>query len=157
MVMKKPSVLFVCLGNICRSPTAEAIFRKMAEDAGLKIKIDSAGTGGWHVGNPPDPRMQVAAKARNYDLSALRARQISKEDCQNFDYIIAMDKENLRNIKSLCNNSKAEIRLFLDYAKTSLSEVPDPYYGGKDGFDIVIDLVEDASRGLLKEIKQRLQ
>ncbi len=151
--MKTTSILFVCLGNICRSPTAEAVFRQMAKTQNLNIEIDSAGTGAWHVGNPPDRRMQKAAKKRNYDLSDLRARQIKKEDCQYYDYIIAMDDDNLRNIKSLCQNSKAKIKLFLDYANSQESEVPDPYYGGKDGFDIVIDLIEDASQGLLAEIK----
>jgi len=154
--MKTISVLFICLGNICRSPTAEAVFRQMSDDAGLNLEIDSAGTGGWHVGNPPDRRMQKAALARNYDLSNLRARQISTADCQDFDYIIAMDNNNLREIKSLCPNSKAKIKLFLDYAKSQESEVPDPYYGGAAGFDIVLDLIEEASLGLLKEIKQRL-
>lgn len=154
--MKTISVLFICLGNICRSPTAEGIFLKRIAESELKVRVDSAGTGGWHVGNPPDARMQKAAKSRGYDLSDLRARQITKEDCQSFDYIIAMDNENLRNIKRLCNNSKAEIKLFLDYAKSNQIEVPDPYYGGADGFDVVIDLIEDASQGLLAEIETKL-
>ncbi len=150
------SILFVCLGNICRSPAAEGIFRKMVDEEKLAIDIDSAGTGGWHTGKPPDPRMQKTALARGYNLSTLRARQINRQDCQNFDYIIAMDKDNLREIKRLCPNSKAEIKLFLDYAPSSKTEVPDPYYGGREGFNIVIDLIEDASAGLLAKIKEQL-
>ena len=149
-------MIFVCLGNICRSPTAEAVFRKKVEDAGLSnISIDSAGTGAWHVGNPPDSRMQAAAIKRGFDLSSLRARQFSKQDCHTFDYIIAMDKQNLSDLQNICPQNRDNIKLFLEYGNSTEIEVPDPYYGGKQGFEKVLDLVEAAADALLEDIKSK--
>lgn len=155
-------MLFVCLGNICRSPTAEGVFTKLVEDAGLidRIQIDSAGTGGWHVGEAPDPRAQIAAKTRGYRLEHLRARQVFSGDFYKFDYLLAMDGDNLRNLKLLCEEKvhldKAE--LLLNYAKNfTETEVPDPYYGGDQGFNHVLDLIEDACQNLLQQIQSELQ
>lgn len=152
-------VLFVCLGNICRSPTAEGVFTHIAAQAGLasKLQIDSCGTGAWHVGSAPDARSIDAAKKRGVDISVLRARQLHADDFIHFDYMIAMDRSNLADIKARCPSaSKARICLFLDYAtRSEVDEVPDPYYGGEDGFEQVLDLVEQASHGLLAEITDR--
>lgn len=152
-------VLFVCLGNICRSPTAEGVFRAQVKKAGLddRIEIDSAGTGAWHVGNPPDKRATAAAAARGYDLSPLRARQAVSEDFEQFDYVLAMDEDNLHNLKRLKQGGKASPELFLEaYGSLSAREVPDPYYGGDEGFELVLDLIEDAGRGLLRAIQKQL-
>ena len=152
-------VLFVCLGNICRSPTADGVFRQVVEQRGLteQIKVDSAGTAAYHVGNPPDHRSTLAAKKRGYDLSLLRARQAVAEDFAEFDYVLAMDHENLLNLKAIKpSNFTGHLGLFLDFAEVSESEVPDPYYGGDSGFEHVLDLVEAASEGLLQEIERQL-
>ena len=153
------SVLFVCLGNICRSPTAEGVFRTMCIQAGKDdaIYIDSAGTAGWHTGRSPDSRSAAAGKERGYDLSLLKARQVSVEDFARFDYILAMDSNNLADLKALCPNTyDGTLSLFLTFAKQrSVGDVPDPYYGDTDGFNLVLDLVEDASRGLLADIQKR--
>ncbi|MBB3046307.1 protein-tyrosine phosphatase [Litorivivens lipolytica] len=152
-------VLFVCLGNICRSPTAHAIFEQRVKDAGLsdRVSVDSAGTGDWHIGRPPDPRATEAAAKRGFDMSHLRARQFCTEDFQNFDYILAMDEANLSDIQALAPASHgARVELFLDYASHFTErEVPDPYYGGDEGFTHVLDLVEDAANGLLKTLQER--
>ncbi len=149
-------VLFVCLGNICRSPTAHGVFQAMVTDEGLagQIHVDSCGTGEWHVGEAPDRRASSAARQRGYDLSTLRARQLCTEDFEQFDYILAMDHANLRDIRALAPaDYRGRIGLFLEYAHGQAErEVPDPYYGGADGFDHVLDLVEEASRGLLRAI-----
>lgn len=151
------SVLFVCLGNICRSPTAEGVFRRQVEAAGLAdvVHIDSAGTGDWHVGKAPDQRMQAAALARGYDLSALRARQLSSQDLQDFDYLLVMDHQNARDAKALAKSSKAsdKVQLLLSYAPGGHEEVPDPYFGGESGFYEVIDLVEVACEQLLAQLR----
>lgn len=151
-------VLFVCMGNICRSPTAEGVFRKMVQDQGLEqqIYIDSAGTVSYHVGSAPDNRAQAAARDRNVDLSKLRGRQFIAQDFDDFDYIMVMDESNLRDVLSLRESGQGGItKLFLEYAlKTDIQEVPDPYYGGNRGFEYVLDLIEDASRGLLAYIKE---
>src|SRR5687768_15096148 len=150
-------VLFVCLGNICRSPTAEAVFRAVAarEAPELKIEIDSAGTAGYHIGEPPDPRSQEAARRRGYDLSVLRARQVAPEDFTRFDFILAMDRENLAALRELAPAAaRSRIRLFLEFAPDAdAPEVPDPYYGGANGFEAVLDMVEAASRGLLQYLR----
>ncbi|ACE84508.1 low molecular weight protein-tyrosine-phosphatase [Cellvibrio japonicus] len=152
-------VLFVCLGNICRSPTADGIFRHFIEDAGLqdKVYVDSAGTGDWHIGRAPDPRSQAAARQRGYDLSMLRARQVSSVDFSRFDYILAMDNANLRDLQRMKPaNYQGHLGLFLAFGeRQDYREVPDPYYGENDGFELVLDLVEDAARGLLTDIRQR--
>jgi protein-tyrosine phosphatase len=150
-------VLFVCLGNICRSPTADGVFRKLLVDHNLagRIKVDSAGTGDWHVGKAPDLRAQTAARQRGYDLSVLRARRVHIDDFEQFDFILAMDDSNLKNLLDMApHNQHGKIRLLLEYAPNAgLSAVPDPYYDGADGFEHVLDLVEEACTGLLEEIK----
>ncbi|CAA0088427.1 Low molecular weight protein-tyrosine-phosphatase YfkJ [Zhongshania aliphaticivorans] len=150
-------VLFVCLGNICRSPTAHGVFAKLVAEAGLSdsIIIDSAGTGDWHIGRAPDERTQKAAIKRGYDLSALRARQVCSADFDQYDYVLAMDKSNLKDIRAMAGNkTNCHVSLFLDFAESSWQrEVPDPYYGGEDGFDTVLELVEDGARGLLAAIQ----
>lgn len=152
------SVLFVCLGNICRSPTAEAVFRALAEREApeLRIHIDSAGTADYHVGDPPDRRSQRAGAARGYDLSALRGRQVTKADFERFDLLLAMDRANHAGLMALAPSPASErVRLFLTFApELGLEEVPDPYYGGPSGFEQVLDLAESASRGLLAAIRQ---
>lgn len=157
---KKVSVLFVCMGNICRSPTAEGMFRKHVEDAGLsdRIRIESAGTHAYHVGAPPDHRSQAAAARRGVRLAHIRARRISEADFENFDYIFAMDKDNLGELLELAPEQHREkVTLFLDFAGTGrTAEVPDPYYGGASGFDLVLDLVEQASERLLQRIRSVL-
>jgi len=154
------SVLFVCLGNICRSPTAEAVFRERVIAAGLeeKIRIDSAGTGDWHIGRAPDPRTREAAARRGYQMDSLRARQVSPQDFYEFDVVLAMDNANLADLQAM---QPADVTVslgrFLDYSsETSVSEVPDPYYGGEDGFDRVLDLIEGGAEGLLDALRERL-
>ena len=150
-------VLFVCLGNICRSPLAQGLFEDVLRREGLEdeVFVDSAGTGSWHVGSPPDDRAQSSAFARGLDLSAQRARQISPEDCEEFDYVLTMDEQNYRTVAPLCGG-RAVVRPFLDFAPHSPErEVPDPYGGGSEGFDHVLDLVEEASEGLLRDIRER--
>ena len=150
-------VLFVCMGNICRSPLAQGVFEDVARREGLEdqIFVDSAGTGNWHVGSPPDARAMKSARLRGLDISSQRARQISRDDCESFDYILTMDEENYHLVSSLCRGS-AVVRPFLDFASDSTErEVPDPYYGGPEGFERVMDLVEGASEGLLEDIRER--
>ena len=149
-------VLFVCLGNICRSPTAEGVFRKLVREAGLsdEIKIDSAGTGAWHINQAPDQRSQDAALKRGIDLSAQRARKISIKDFNDFNYLVAMDRSNVKNLKRICPpDLVSRISLFLEFAPNlQRQEVPDPYQGGDDGFELVLNLIEVASQGLLSHI-----
>jgi len=149
-------VLFVCTGNICRSPTAEGVFRKLVADAGLHeaIEADSAGTHGYHIGEAPDPRTQAAAAQRGYDLSALRVRQFEREDFHRFDLIVAMDREHHAILSRLAQPSIAhKLQMMMSYAQRFReTDVPDPYYGGPGGFDLVLDMIEDASRGLLEAL-----
>jgi protein-tyrosine phosphatase len=150
-------VLFVCLGNICRSPLAQGVFEVVLRREGLEneVFVDSAGTGSWHVGSPPDDRAQSSALARGLDLSAQRARRISPDDCEEFDYVLTMDEQNYRMVSSLCSG-RAMVRPFLDIAPHSpVREVPDPYGSGPDAFEHVLDLVEEASEGLLGDIRHR--
>ena len=152
---KKISVLFVCTGNICRSPTAEGVFRHCVEKAGLAARIvsDSAGTLDYHVGEPPDPRAQAAARRRGYELGELRARRVRREDFELFDYVLAMDKANLSQLERLCPRQHAhKLRLFLEFGDGSPREVPDPYYGGPESFERVLDLVERAAQRLLRHL-----
>jgi protein-tyrosine phosphatase len=155
--MTKVSVLFVCLGNICRSPTAHGVFQGMLDNSGLgqAISVDSAGTGDWHIGHSPDQRTAQVAASKGYDLSSLRARLVTSDDFSQFDYVIAMDGANLKDLKAMQPASySGYLGLFLDFsAQNSYSEVPDPYYGGEDGFELVFSLVEEASRGLLEHIQ----
>ncbi|MEB3286909.1 MAG: low molecular weight protein-tyrosine-phosphatase [Vampirovibrionales bacterium] len=151
-------VLFVCMGNICRSPSAEGVFRHVVQQAGLEaeILIDSAGTHDYHVGGPPDSRSQRHALQRGYDLSALRAWQILEKDFDRFDYIYVMDCENLNNVLRICpERDKHKVGLFLALAPhLGVEEVPDPYYGGVEGFEHVLDLIEAASEALLAKLCQ---
>ena len=152
-------VLFVCLGNICRSPTAEGVFRKVVVDAGLSelIVIDSAGTHAYHVGEPPDRRAQETAARRGVDISELRGRRATENDLDEFDYVLAMDRENLHNLLAIAQEHHRErIKLFMEFAADQEEEdVPDPYYGGPSGFDRVMDMIEEASEGLLTEIRKK--
>ena len=152
-------VLFVCLGNICRSPSAEGVFRSLVQQAGLadRVHIDSCGTGHWHIGKSPDTRAQEAARRRGIDISGLRARQFSPEDLDSFDYVLVMDRQNLADIKDVWHqNGGTRPALFLEYGRSSHQEVPDPYYGGDEGFETVLDLIHGAGEGLLADIRGRL-
>ena len=153
------SVLFVCTGNICRSPTADGVFRHLVREAGLeaRIRVDSAGTHDYHVGEPPDARAQHHARRRGYDLSELRARQVAREDFEAFDVVLAMDRGHLRILQRLSPpEHRHKLRLFMEFASARhRDEIPDPYYGGERGFEAVLDMVEDAARGLLAEARGR--
>lgn len=152
-------VLFVCMGNICRSPTAEGVFRAAVERAGLhdRIETDSAGTHAYHVGASPDERAQSAARRRGVDLSSLRGRKATRVDFENFDYVLAMDRENYQNLLGICPPGReTRLRLFMEFApQRPEREVPDPYYGGEAGFDRVLDMIEEAADGLLNHLRQQ--
>ena len=154
----KFGVLFVCTGNICRSPTAEAIFQKLAAEAVMSgaVTADSAGTHGYHVGEPPDPRSQKAAAKRGYDLSALRARTIEDADFQRFDLILAMDQEHYATLSRSAGAAAGhKLKLMMSYARRFKErDVPDPYYGGPQGFERVLDMLEDAAKGLLESLRR---
>ena len=160
VVPPERSILFVCMGNICRSPTAEAVFRATAERAGIakRLHIDSAGTGDWHVGEPPDQRASAAAKKRGYDLSSLRGRQVSEEDFARFGWIFAMDRDNLERLEELRPAGyDGHVGLFLDLVQEAdVREVPDPYYGGPEGFDHVLNLIERASEALVAHLRRQV-
>ena len=152
-------VLFVCLGNICRSPTTEAVFRQQLSAAGLdaQVAVDSAGTSDWHVGKPADTRTRLAAQRRGYDMTALRGRQVQVEDFSRFDLILAMDASNMAELQALQPaDSHAELDLYLRRYQLALDEMPDPYYGGEEGFEHVLDLAEQAAACLLAEVRGRL-
>jgi len=157
--MEKIKVLFVCMGNICRSPTAEGVFRQLIEKHGLtdRVTTDSAGTHAYHIDEPPDQRAQATALSRGLDISDLRARSVALDDFDKFDYVLAMDSDNYSRLSDQCPDTHREkLKLFLNYApELNITEVPDPYYGGKRGFENVFDMVEAASEGLIAEIKQR--
>ncbi|MGQ0654632.1 MAG: low molecular weight protein-tyrosine-phosphatase [Betaproteobacteria bacterium] len=144
-------ILFVCTGNICRSPTAEAVLRHLAQKEGIDLQVESAGIGGWHVGSPPDQRAQHHARGRGYDLSAQRARQVRPADFEAFDLILAMDRGHLAALRRMCPPQHlAKVRLFKPDA-----DVPDPYYGGAEGFEQVLDVVEEVCRDLLRQMEGR--
>jgi protein-tyrosine phosphatase len=157
--MSEIKVLFVCMGNICRSPTAQGVFEQQVAAAGLAdvILVDSAGTHAYHVGEPPDPRARESALRRGVDLSSQRARKVSAEDFEHFHYVLAMDLDNYAILQRLCPSGQEDkLSLFLDFAPdTRQREVPDPYYGGHSGFEKVLDLIEAASAGLLEDIRSR--
>lgn len=159
--MKKVSVLFVCMGNICRSPTAEGIFRHLVRQEELEhlIHTDSAGTHAYHVGNPPDTRAQETAERRGIELHDLRARRVSAEDFDLFDYVLAMDSDNYEILSELCPPGyESRLRLFMEFAPhLDISEVPDPYYGGASGFERVFDMVDEAAKGLLEDIRRQMK
>ena len=148
--MKKaaPRILFVCTGNICRSPTAEGVLRHLAKQAGVEVHVESAGTGDWHVGHPPDARAQDHARDRGYDLSAQRARQVARCDFERFDLLVAMDRGHLAALRAQCPpEQSAKLRLLVPGR-----DIPDPYYGGAEGFERVLDMVEAACAALLREL-----
>lgn len=156
--MEKIKVLFVCMGNICRSPTAEGVFTKLIADKNLNAKftVDSAGTHAYHIGNPPDYRAQQAARRRGVELENLRARKVHSSDFEYFDYVLVMDDDNYQIVMNDCpREHKDKVKYFLDFAPhLGVREVPDPYYGEKMGFERVLDMVEDASHGFLESLKQ---
>lgn len=158
---EKVRVLFVCMGNICRSPTAHGVFRALVKERNLQkmVEIDSAGTHAYHTGEPPDPRAQNTASQRGINLSDLRARSVKSRDFDRFDYILAMDESNYSDLLEQCpEDAKSKIYLFLNFApQLNRQSVPDPYYGGTRGFENVFEMIEHASRGLLDEIEQRYQ
>ena len=160
--MPRVRILMVCMGNICRSPLAEGVFKALVEEAGLseKIEIESAGTHFYHVGEAPDPRSIQVAKENGYSIEEQRSQQLSLEDFKRFDYLLVMDKRNLRDAKSLCPDPvlESKLKLFLDFSREPLSEmeVPDPYTGGAEGFKHVLSLVESASRGLLAHLQEEV-
>lgn len=159
--MTKPvNVLFVCLGNICRSPTAQGVFQRVVDDAGLgdRIGVDSCGTADFHVGEAPDRRSREAASRRGIDLGGLRARQLRADDLKRFDYVLVMDRQNLANARELWQQAGgSQPELFLAYSSDAdgTDEVPDPYHGGAQGFERVLDLIENASAGLLRDIQEK--
>lgn len=152
-------VLFICMGNICRSPTAQGVFTQLLKQQGLEhlIKVDSAGTHAYHMGEPPDVRAQESAGKRGVDISHLRARRVDKTDFERFDYLLVMDRENYARLETLGEHpQRSKLRLFLEFAPhLGEDEVPDPYYGGASGFERVLDMIEAASQGLLEDIRQR--
>jgi protein-tyrosine phosphatase len=156
--MAKHRILFVCLGNICRSPMAVGVFRRVAEDAGKLhlFEIDSAGMGDWHKGEAPDHRAQKAALGRGVDISGQAARKVELEDFEDFDLVLAMDGSNIEDLHDIAPHAaRAKIRRFLDYAPhVGAQDVPDPYYGGTEGFDHALDLIEAAAQGLLAELTE---
>jgi protein-tyrosine phosphatase len=147
------------MGNICRSPTAEGVFAKRLQDAGLDalVEVDSAGTHAYHVGEPPDPRAQRTAEKRGIALAHIKARRVSGADFERFDYLLAMDRDNLQRLEAICPvGTEEKLRLFLSFAsQLGFDEVPDPYYGGVAGFERVLDMTEMAADGLLEEIRRR--
>ena len=152
---KTLKVLMVCLGNICRSPTAHGVLSKLVIDKslGTSIVVDSAGTGDWHLGESPDARSKLAALTRGYDISKLTARQVASEDFSEFDYLLAMDEHNLSDLNKLCPEEyKHKLKLLLSFGSSEEISVPDPYYGGSSGFENVLDLIEDACEGYLNYI-----
>ena len=155
------AVLFVCMGNICRSPTAEGVFRAALNRAGIanRVRTDSAGLGDWHVGAPPDKRAIEAARRRGYDLSALRGRKVEREDFSRFDWILCMDESNLKTLNDLKPDDFAgHLGLLLEFApEQGMREVPDPYYGGPEGFDRVLDLIEASAAGLVAKLHPIVQ
>ncbi|WP_321283114.1 low molecular weight protein-tyrosine-phosphatase [uncultured Vibrio sp.] len=149
--MKK--ILVVCMGNICRSPTGEAVMRAKANELGLPVEVDSAGTIGYHTGNSPDTRAMVAGKQRGYSFKGMKARQVKSEDFEYFDMILAADKANLADLLDICPvELRHKLSLFLSHSDSSYDEIPDPYYGGDDGFELVLDLIEEASEVILKKL-----
>lgn len=163
--MKTVAVCFVCLGNICRSPTAEGVMRHLLDEARLadRVIVDSAGTGDWHIGDAPDDRAQHAARTRGYDLSPLRSRQITADDFERFDLIIAMDDKNVVALRQICPPAQSDkIRLLMEFAPATIEpaldgrEVVDPYFGGASGFERVLDQCEAACRGLIAALRPQL-
>ncbi len=149
--MKK--ILVVCMGNICRSPTGEAVLRAKAQELGVSVKIDSAGTIGFHAGKAPDPRAKSAGEERGYSFKGIRARKVKAKDFENFDMVLAADRANLADLLDICPAEHSDkISLFLSHTDSDYEEIPDPYYGGAGGFELVLDLIEDASEAILNKL-----
>ncbi|GGO69771.1 protein-tyrosine-phosphatase [Bowmanella pacifica] len=154
MSTRTPSVLFVCLGNLCRSPTAHAVLYTMASEQGVEMQVDSAGTAAYHKGKLPDPRSREAGEARGYSFKGQRSRPVQVEDFSRFDLVLAMDNNNLRDLLAVCPpEHQHKVRLFLEFSEHDESEVPDPYYGGRQGFELVLDLIEQGCTVLLSKVK----
>ncbi|AGH45337.1 low molecular weight protein-tyrosine-phosphatase [Paraglaciecola psychrophila] len=154
MATNTPSVLFVCLGNICRSPSAEAVFKTKAADIGLVIEIDSAGTAGYHKGAAPDKRSQAVGMERGYSFKGLKCRKVVQQDFEKFDYILGMDNQNIASLLEACPEElQHKVTLLLSFSDAEEREVPDPYYGGKGGFEYVLDLIEQGADGFIKHLK----
>ncbi|MBM4840235.1 low molecular weight phosphotyrosine protein phosphatase [Vibrio parahaemolyticus] len=146
-------ILVVCMGNICRSPTGEAVLRAKAKELGVDVDVDSAGTIGYHTGNTPDSRAMAAGKQRGYSFKGMRARQVSVQDFEDFDLVLAADKANLADLLDICPaEHRHKVSLFLSHSNSSYDEIPDPYYGGDDGFELVLDLIEEASVAVLQKL-----
>ncbi|WP_372378650.1 low molecular weight protein-tyrosine-phosphatase [Vibrio natriegens] len=146
-------ILVVCMGNICRSPTGEAVMRAKANELGIPVEVDSAGTIGYHTGNSPDTRAMAAGKLRGYSFKGMKARQVKSEDFEYFDMVLAADKANLADLLDICPvEHRHKLSLFLSHSDSSYDEIPDPYYGGDDGFELVLDLIEEASEVILKKL-----
>ncbi len=144
-------ILIVCMGNICRSPTGEAVLKAKAQQMGIDIMVDSAGTIGYHQGNPPDPRAKAAGEKRGYSFRGIRARQVVEADFEEFDLLLAADNDNLADLQQRCPaHLQHKLALFLSFSDSNHDEIPDPYYGGDNGFELVLDLIENASDNLLK-------
>ncbi|MCG6211545.1 low molecular weight phosphotyrosine protein phosphatase [Vibrio furnissii] len=155
---RKTAILVVCMGNICRSPTGEAVLKHKAQQLGLEIEVDSAGTIGYHQGNLPDARARAAGEKRGYSFSGMHARQVTNEDFARFDFILAADRDNLSDLKQRCPSEyQHKLALFLSFGHSEYDEIPDPYYGGEHGFEMVLDLIEEASEQLLFQLKQKGQ
>ncbi|CAH1531145.1 Low molecular weight protein tyrosine phosphatase [Vibrio rotiferianus] len=149
--MKK--LLVVCMGNICRSPTGEAVLRAKAQELGVVVEVDSAGTIGYHAGNQPDVRSMQAGKQRGYSFKGMRSRKVTLEDFEEFDMVLAADKANLADLLDLCpREHRHKVSLFLSHSSSDYNEIPDPYYGGDAGFELVLDLIEEASEAILKKL-----
>ena len=149
--MKK--ILVVCMGNICRSPTGEAVLKARAQSLGVKVDVDSAGTIGFHHGNPPDRRSKLAAEKRGYSFKGMSSRKVVPQDFEEFDFVLAADNDNLRDLRQQCpKHLQHKLKLFLSYSSSGYEEIPDPYYGEGDGFELVLDLIEDASDSILKSL-----
>ncbi|WP_117234403.1 low molecular weight protein-tyrosine-phosphatase [Vibrio maerlii] len=149
--MKK--ILVVCMGNICRSPTGEAVLRAKSQELGISIEVDSAGTIGFHQGNSPDSRSKAAGEARGYSFKGIHSRKVVSEDFDYFDYILAADKANLADLTDICpEHLRHKLSLFLSHSQSSYNEIPDPYYGGDQEFELVLDLIEEASENILRNL-----
>lgn len=147
------SILVVCMGNICRSPTGEAILRAKAAQLGIDVNLDSAGTIGYHQGNPPDSRAKAAGEKRGYSFKGIRSRKIVSSDFEQFDLILAADRDNLADLVAQCpDHLRYKVQLFLSYSDSDYDEIPDPYYGGDSGFELVLDLIEEASEKILRTL-----
>jgi protein-tyrosine phosphatase len=154
MTVNTTSVIFVCLGNICRSPSAEAVFKKKSADDGLTIEIDSAGTAGYHNGAAPDKRSQAVGLEKGYSFKGLKCRKVVEQDFEKFDYILGMDNDNVANLLKACPEEfKHKVSLLLSFSQSEEQQVPDPYYGGRRGFEYVLNLIEEGVDGLIKHLK----